>query len=232
MTTTHARTSAPTRLPRQSFSPPPGHRGGTLLLVEDSRQTSDSIRLMFQGAIGRLRRTDSLQGARRHLSLYTPDAVLVDLGLPDGNGLDLIADLTMDNTRLPLIIAMSGQPELETAALAAGADAFLAKPFESVAQFRRLLAPAFFALRATPAPPGALPQRTLGLRDDLFLALELLCGRAQEDRRGYALQFTAALARALEDTALAEAVHDARRSGDAVPLIACLRRRLADQPLI
>ena len=231
MTTTHARTTAPERLPLNRLSRT-CHRGGTLLLVEDSRQTSDSIRLMFQGAIGRMRRTDSLKGARRHLSLYTPDAVLVDLGLPDGSGLDLIADLCIGQARTPLIIAMSGQPELETAALSAGAEAFLAKPFESVAQFRSLLAPLFFSLRATSGWPDTLPRRTLALRDDLFLALDLLCGRAQADRRGYALQFTAALARALNDTALAEAVHDARMSGNAVPLIAYLRKLLADQPLI
>lgn len=231
MTTTHARTTAPERLPLNILGRP-YQRGGTLLLIEDSRQTCDAIRLMFQGAGGRMRRADSLKGARRHLSLYTPDAVLVDLGLPDGSGLDLIADLVRRRPRVPLIIAISGQPELEAQALSAGADAFAAKPFDSVAQFRNLLAPVFFPLRAASGWPETPPRTTIALRDDLFLALDLLCGRAQEDRRGYALQFTATLARSLGDLALAEAVHDARMSGCVVPLIAHLRKLLADQPLI
>ncbi|WP_084657352.1 response regulator [Natronohydrobacter thiooxidans] len=231
MTTTHTRPAAAGRLPLNILSRP-YHRGGTMLLIEDSRQTCDSIRLMFQGAGGRMRRADSLKGARRHLSLYTPDAVLVDLGLPDGSGLELIAEMTAHPPRVPLIIAISGQPELEAAALTAGADAFVAKPFDSIAQFRNLLAPVFFPLHAASAWPDMPPRTTLALRDDLFLALDLLCGRAPEDRRGYALQFTATLARSLGDVVMAEAVHEARLSGNILPLITHLRRLLADQPLI
>lgn len=231
MTTTQTRTATPERPPLNILARP-CQRGGTLLLVEDSRQTCDAIRLMFQGAVGRMRRADSLKGARRHLSLYTPDAVLVDLGLPDGSGLELIADLTACRPRLPLIIAISGQTELETAALAAGADAFVAKPFDSIAQFRSLLAPMFFPLDPPSGRPETSPRTTLALRDDLLLALDLLCGRAQEDRRGYALQFTATLARALGDLTMAEAVYEARLSGGVVPLITYLRKLLADQPLI
>ena len=73
--------------------PQPYQRGGTLLLVEDSRLTADYVRLLFRGAGGRLRRADCLRSARRHMSLYTPDAAIVDLGLPDGSGLDLIAEM-------------------------------------------------------------------------------------------------------------------------------------------
>ena len=219
-----------TRLP--DILPRPTHRGGTLLVVEDSRQTSDCIRLMFQGAGGRMRRTESLTGAGRHLALYTPDAILIDLGLPDGSGLDLIAELAARRPGEMLILAMSGRPELEAEARRAGADGFIAKPFEDVAQFRTLLAPVFFPLRAELPGSGVVTKAGPALRDDLLLALELLCGRAQEDRRGYALQFTASLARSIGDKGLAEAAYEARLSGSVTALVAYLRQMVADQPLI
>ena len=230
-------TTPPTRIPASPKPLPdmmarPVFRGGTLLLVEDSRQTSDCVRMMFQGTGGRLRRTDSLTGARRHLALYTPDAILIDLGLPDGSGLELIADLNRRLSGDMLILAMSGRPELEADARNAGADGFIAKPFENVAQFRALLAPVFWNSRAVPSWSGTLTTTGPALRDDLLLALELLCGRAQEDRRGYALQFTASLARSTANKALAEAAYEARLSGSVTTLIAHLRRLIAEQPLV
>ncbi len=210
----------------------PRMRGGTLLLVEDSRQMSDSIRQMFQGAGGRLRRADSLEAARRHLSLYAPDAVVVDLGLPDGCGLDLIAELQTRRPKIPLILAISGQPELEVAALDVGADRFLAKPFLSVAEFRNMLAPIFFPVPQRQAQSGAAPMNGCALRDDLYLALELLTQRESTASRDYALQFIATLARSLGDIALLDALEDARAAGDIVGLTLLLRERLKAQPLI
>ncbi len=230
VTTTQTRTpTRPTHLP--DVLPRPIQRGGTLLLVEDSRQTSDCIRLMFQGARGRLRRTETLAGARRHLALYTPDATLIDLGLPDGSGLDLIAALAQRPSRDMRILAMSGRPDLEAEARRAGAYAFIAKPFENIAQFQALLAPIFFPLGAEPAALAG-PVSSPALRDDLLLALELLCGSKQDDRQDYALQFTMSLARCIGDAALAEIVYDARLSGSVAALIAYLRRQIAHQPLI
>ena len=207
-------------------------RGGTLLLVEDSRLSCEAIRQMFRGSGGRLRRAETLTSARRHLSLYTPDAVLVDLGLPDGSGLDLIAQIDRKRPRVPLIIAISGQPEIESAARKAGADRFLAKPFASVAHFRAQLAPIFFPFRhahcseeATRPDPGAL-------RDDLFLALDLLSGERRGSKRDYALQFIEALACSLTDQGLAESVHRARTKGHIAPLVMRLREKLHDQPLV
>lgn len=210
----------------------PQTRGRTLLLIEDSRQASDAIRLMFQGAQGRLRRADSLSAGRRHLSLYLPDAVLIDLGLPDGSGLDLIGELNTHRPRIPLIIAMSGQPELASAALQAGADRFLAKPFQSVTEFRSAFAPIFFARNDSPAFSQDFPPNPCALRDDLYLALDLLCGETCADKRSYALQFIATLARMTQDTGLRMAVEHARDADSITDLALLLRQRLQAQPLI
>lgn len=202
----------------------PHARGGTLLLVEDSRVTADYVRLLFRGAAGRLRRADSLRSARRHMSLYTPDATIVDLGLPDGSGLDLIADMARRRPRTSLIIATSGDPEMKEDAFLAGADRFLPKPFGTGAAFCQMLSPVFFGLRGA----GGLDQdpTQAALRDDLYLALDLLNGPAA--RPAYAGQFIAQLACMTADIELERAV----QGGESAQIIAVLRKRLRALPLI
>ena len=67
--------------------------GLTLLLVEDSRLACEAMRLICRRSGARLRRADTLEAAERHLRSYRPGAVVVDLHLPDGSGLDLLAAL-------------------------------------------------------------------------------------------------------------------------------------------
>lgn len=207
-------------------------RGTTVLLVEDSRLISDAIRLMFRDTGGRLRRAETLCRARRHLSLYTPDVAIIDLGLPDGSGLELIREAVRRQMRVPLIIAISGQPELEGAAYAAGADRFIPKPIVSVAEFRAAFASACFPpLLPKPEHP-ATPPDPCALRDDLFHALNLLEGAKQGERNTYALQFIEGLGRTLQDTDLLDAIQLARQGEGLRPLAQLVRRRLCAQPLI
>ncbi len=116
--------------------------GLTVLVVEDSRFASEAIRLLCIRSGARIRRADSLQAAHRHLRVYRPSVAIIDLGLPDGSGLDLIKALTQgDETGRPIIIATSGADGegLVEAALTAGADDFLAKPIEGVGQFQEMI---------------------------------------------------------------------------------------------
>lgn len=205
---------------------------GTLLLVEDSRLASDVVRLMFRGAGGRLRRTDTLAGALRHLDLYTPDAALVDLGLPDGSGLDLIAVMAARRPRVSLIVATSGQVDSCGAALAAGADVFLPKPIESVALFRHTFGRVFYPLRHDTGTDQIAAPDTAALRDDIYLAHDLLCGARSLVQRGYALQFADALAQTLGDHTLSGAVRDARIGGTVTGLAARLGQYLRERPLM
>lgn len=110
-------------------------QGLTVLAVEDSRFASDALRLMCQRAGARLRRAETLETARAHLRTYRPDVVIVDLGLPDGRGEALIRDLVLSARRPAVILGTSGAEGGRSAALAAGADGFLDKPFESLAAF-------------------------------------------------------------------------------------------------
>ena len=207
---------------------PPAHRvatseeqarlpGCTVLLVEDSRFSADATRLMLRASGARMRRAETLCDARRHLALYRPEAVMIDMGLPDGSGADLIREIRAEHGIAVRIVATSGHPELEHPALEAGADAFLPKPVESLAAFQR----AFESVMPwiCPALTGqgrALPHPDpLALRDDFARAVDALEGAADAATLTYATRFVGGLARCTGDTALravAEAAEVTNRS--------------------
>ena len=101
--------------------------GLTVLVVEDSKFACEGIRLLC------------LRSARRHLQVYRPSVVIIDLGLPDGNGAELIEELNAASPRVGIVLAISGDSFGESVALAAGADGFFAKPLISLAVFQETI---------------------------------------------------------------------------------------------
>ena len=205
-------------------------RARTLLLVEDSRQAAEAVRLLARRLGLRLRRAEHLSAARRHLQVYRPDIALIDLGLPDGSGLDLIAELASMRPPLRRIVAISADPDSGAEALAAGACAFVAKPLRLPGDLPALLGP-----DAPAVPAGSLPGAQAGrnggadpmaLRDDLVHARAVLLDRGA-DGLDYAARFLQGLARCTDDTALQGLARDARLSGDTACLLDVLRERAA-----
>ena len=96
--------------------------GLTVLVVEDSRFASEAVRLLCLRSGARIRRADCLASARRHLATYRPAVVIVDMGLPDGDGAGLIAALAAMRPRVPVILGVSGDPDRRVAALADRAE--------------------------------------------------------------------------------------------------------------
>ncbi len=89
-------------------------QGLTVLIVDDSRFACDALRLILQRAGARLRRAESPEIARLHLGFYRPDLAIVDLGLPDGRGEDLIRCRTRRQQGLagrPVLTGLSGNPK-------------------------------------------------------------------------------------------------------------------------
>jgi CheY-like chemotaxis protein len=189
--------------------------GHTVLIVEDSRFASEALRMMAVRSGARIRRADSLAAARRHLRVYRPSAVIVDLGLPDGSGLELIADLAAQVPRVDVLLATSGDETMSSAATEAGADGFLVKPLTRLAVFQQAVLSRLPPERQPPGPRLVSDERIvpdpLALRDDLVLASDLLEDRP---RLAYAAQFLATVARSAGDRSLAEAAA-AAGDGDA-----------------
>ncbi len=188
--------------------------GMTVMLVEDSRYASDALRMMCQRSGARLRRADCLRSARRHLGLYRPSVAIVDMGLPDGRGEELIAELHAARPRVAAILGFSGDPGTEDAARNAGADGFLAKPLPSLAQFQSAVIAALpeemRTLGPRPVQDEMLQPDPLALRDDMVLAARLLSqGPA---KIGYAMQFLHGVARASGDRALAKETGELKQS--------------------
>ncbi|MDZ7708921.1 MAG: response regulator [Roseovarius sp.] len=183
--------------------------GMTVLVVEDSRYACEALRLMCLRSGARIRRADSLGAARRHLSVYRPSAVIVDAGLPDGSGLDLVTTLAQAQPRIGVILAMSGTDGIAAAARAAGADGFLGKPLDSLGLFQaeilRHLPPDHGTSGPRVVPRDCIAPDPLAYRDDLDNMRDLLADTPDDAALAYAAQFLSGVARDVGDTALARA---------------------------
>lgn len=182
--------------------------GLTILLVEDSRYASEAVRIMGLRSGARLRRADNLRSARRHLAAYRPAVAIVDLGLPDGSGAELIAEITRSGT-VGTVIATSGDPDAAAEARAAGAHDFLAKPIATLGQFQEAIL-RLLPEEARPRGPRPLSQETflpdpIAFRDDMAHIADLMAGADAEQMADYVAQFLGGVARSAEDHGLADA---------------------------
>ncbi|MDO5613129.1 MAG: response regulator [Paracoccus sp. (in: a-proteobacteria)] len=193
--------------------------GLTVLVVEDSRFASEAVRLLCLRSGARIRRADSLKSATRHLLTYRPAVVIADMGLPDGNGAELIARIHGAEPRVPVILGLSGDPDNEAAAMAAGANGFLAKPVESLAVFQQAILSALPA-ESQPAGPRLLPDDVISpdsaaLRDDLAHVAEVLSGATDTAAIDYIARFLAGVARSAHDAPLEQAATALARDHEA-----------------
>jgi CheY-like chemotaxis protein len=191
--------------------PPTAERpllGQTVLAVEDSRYACEALRLICQRSGARIRRADCIKSAERHLQSYLPGIAVIDLGLPDGSGLDLIRKLSASESRVSVIMGMSGDDTQGDAVLEAGADAFFAKPITSIRAFQSaILAEMPKHARPTclhPAMPDAVIPDRLALRDDFALACDLLLPTPNHATLPYAVSFLTSLAKCTGDGELTE----------------------------
>ena len=217
--------------------------GLTILLIEDSRFCSEAVRLMCVKSGARLRRADSLRAAARHLATYRPSVVLVDLGLPDGSGLEVIRDLAGLKPAAPYIIATSGDDPVEAKyeSMLAGADGFMPKPLQNLRYFQTELLALFPERRVnTGSNVLALPITSrpdpLAKIEDLRFALGLLqdvSGGEDEPTVSYCAQFLGSVAKAGDDPELAGLAARLSGSGQGLAnVLSALENRLLDSPVL
>lgn len=103
---------------------------GRILIVEDELEVREGLLEFLRDEGHDTAGAATLADARRELSGASFDLVLLDLRLPDGSGLDLLAELKEPDS--PLVIVVTAFPEVQTAvrALKLGAHDYINKPFD------------------------------------------------------------------------------------------------------
>jgi two-component system KDP operon response regulator KdpE len=115
-----------------------------VLIVEDDQGIQDVLRFLAEANGMRVVAANTCDLAIREAESQRPDIALVDLGLPDRDGIELIKTIRTWS-RVPIIVLSARILESQRrAAFDAGADDYVAKPFsapELLAKMRALLGP-------------------------------------------------------------------------------------------
>jgi two-component system, OmpR family, KDP operon response regulator KdpE len=102
---------------------------GRVLVVDDESQILRALKASLRGAGYDVETADTAEGALTAAALNPPDAVILDLVLPDGRGTDVARELRTWSTVPIIILSVVGAESEKVAALDAGADDYVTKPF-------------------------------------------------------------------------------------------------------
>jgi two-component system, OmpR family, KDP operon response regulator KdpE len=136
--------------------------GARILVVDDEPQILRALQLKLRSAGYAVDTAASAGEARIKASMRPPEAIILDVLLPDGRGTDVCRELRSWSEVPILVLSAVGEEDEKIAALDAGADDYVTKPFSGDELLARLRA----ALRRT--RPSAQPVIEIGdLRIDL-----------------------------------------------------------------
>ncbi|GAC1033699.1 response regulator transcription factor [Pseudomonas sp. No.21] len=129
-----------------------------LLLIDDDQELCELLNSWLSQEGFSVRACHDGVSARAALAAHAPAAVVLDVMLPDGSGLELLKQLRSDHPELPvLMLSARGEPLDRILGLELGADDYLAKPCDP----RELTARLRAVLRRT-QPPSQSSQLELG----------------------------------------------------------------------
>jgi two-component system KDP operon response regulator KdpE len=145
---------------------------GRILVVDDEPQILRALETNLRGAGYEVATAATAEHALTIAAIRSPDAVILDLVLPDGSGIDVCRELRSWSSAPILVLSVVGDEAEKVAALDAGADDYVQKPFgidELLARLRALLR------RATPTGEPVLEVGELSI--DLEKRLVTVGGR-------------------------------------------------------
>lgn len=122
-----------------------------VLVIEDEQSIRRFLRATLESQGYRVKEAQTANDGMLQARTQRPDLILLDLGLPDGDGIDMTRLIRADSSVPIVVVSARGQEQDKVAALDAGADDYLTKPFgvgELSARIR-------VALRHAARPPGA-----------------------------------------------------------------------------
>ena len=114
--------------------------GRRILVVDDEPQIVRALKVILRGAGYSTDQAESKEEALNAVSVRPPDAMVLDLVLPDGSGVDVCSEVR-SWTSLPIIVLSAvGDEREKVRALDAGADDYITKPFGTDELLARLRA--------------------------------------------------------------------------------------------
>ena len=102
---------------------------GRVLVVDDEPHILRALKASLRGAGYEVDTADTAEGALTAAALAPPDAVILDLVLPDGRGTDVARELRTWSSVPIIVLSVVGDESEKVAALDAGADDYVTKPF-------------------------------------------------------------------------------------------------------
>lgn len=120
-----------------------------ILLVEDDTFLREGLTQLLTDEGCRITAAENARTARAHLGAAAFDLVILDVRLPDGNGLDICREIRSAGKSMPVLFLTACDDENEiVAGLDAGADDYVTKPFGIKVLLSRIRA----LLRRNPSP--------------------------------------------------------------------------------
>jgi two-component system, OmpR family, KDP operon response regulator KdpE len=116
--------------------------GTRVLVVDDEQQILRALRTSLRGAGYEVETAESAEGALASAALRPPDAIILDLVLPDGSGIEVCRELRRWSSTPVIVLSAVGEEREKVAALDAGADDYVTKPVgidELLARLRAVL---------------------------------------------------------------------------------------------
>lgn len=127
-----------------------------LLLIDDDQELCELLSRWLTQEGFQVTACHEAAGARQALAAQAPEAVVLDVMLPDGSGLELLKQLRGEHPDLPvLMLSARGEPLDRILGLELGADDYLAKPCDPRELTARLRAVLRHRARAGQQPAGA-----------------------------------------------------------------------------
>jgi two-component system KDP operon response regulator KdpE len=117
-------------------------KGTRVLVVDDEQQILRALRTSLRGAGYEVETADSVETALAAAAMRPPEAVILDLILPDGTGIDVCRELRTWTSAPVIVLSAVGEEREKVAALDAGADDYVTKPIgidELLARLRAVL---------------------------------------------------------------------------------------------
>jgi len=115
--------------------PPP-----VALVVEDDRNIRRFVRAALVSEGWQVFEADSLEQARAEVKARKHNLILVDLGLPDGEGVDFIVEVRKSSQAPVIVLSARSEEKDKVRALDVGADDYMQKPFGSAELLARVRA--------------------------------------------------------------------------------------------